>query len=211
MDVCYFWFMSVLTGLSILLNLHDIQSLKTSGVCKQHDGSHRCCSNYRQEGQHCIPCVGSFGINCSGRCVDAFYGFGCLSRCNCSGDQICDHVVGCKKDKTKHDTEFTKIYILSLSSGFIICLLVLLVIVAMKRKMTPSRHYQQELVNTESTPEEYSSPEHRGYSEYDPRQMLSIVNPEHRSKESRSSKSRSEHYESIKSKPESKEVKTISI
>lgn len=49
-------------------------------------------------------CVGSFGINCSGRCVDAFYGFGCLSRCNCTGDQICDHVVGCKKDKTKHDT-----------------------------------------------------------------------------------------------------------
>lgn len=37
MDVCYFWFMSVLTGLSILLNLHDIQSLKTSGVCKQYE------------------------------------------------------------------------------------------------------------------------------------------------------------------------------
>lgn len=77
--------------------------------------------------------------------------------------------------------------------------------------MTPSRHYQQELVNTESTPEEYSSPEHQGYSENDSRQMLSIVNPEHRFKESQSSKSRSEHYESMKSKPVSKEVKTISI
>ncbi|XP_052712806.1 uncharacterized protein LOC128186887 [Crassostrea angulata] len=210
MDVCYFWFISVLTGFSILLNLHDIQSLKTSGVCKQYDGSHRCCSNYRQEGQHCIPCVGSFGINCSGRCVDGFYGFGCLNRCNCSDDQICDHVVGCKRVKTKHDTESTRIYILSLSSGFIICLLVLLVIVAMKRKMTPSRNYQQELVNTESTLVEYSFPEHQGYLEYDPRQMLEIVNPEHRFKDSQSRKSRFEHYESINSKHISTKVKTIS-
>lgn len=37
MDICYFWFTGILTGLSILLNLHDIQSLKTSGVCKQYE------------------------------------------------------------------------------------------------------------------------------------------------------------------------------
>lgn len=77
--------------------------------------------------------------------------------------------------------------------------------------MTPSRHYQQELVSMESTPVEYSSPEHQGYSEYDPRQMLEIVNPEHRFKELQSSKSRFEHYEFINSKPVSKKVKTISI
>lgn len=77
--------------------------------------------------------------------------------------------------------------------------------------MTPSRHYQQELVNMESTPVEYSSPEHQGYSEYDPRQMLEIVNPEHRFKDLQSSKSRLDHYESINSKPVTKAVKTISI
>lgn len=80
------------------------------------------------------------------------------------------------------------------------------------RKMAPSQHYQEELVNTESTPVEYSSPERRqGYSEYDPKQMLAIVNPKHRLKESQGNKSRSEHYESVNSKPVSKEVKTISV
>lgn len=49
--------------------------------------------------------------------------------------------------------------------------------------MTPSRNYQQELVNTESTLVEYSFPEHQGYSEYDPRQLLEIVNTEHRFKD----------------------------
>lgn len=78
------------------------------------------------------------------------------------------------------------------------------------RNMTPSRNYQQELVNTESTPVEYSFPEHQGYSEYDPRQMLEIENPEHRFKDSQSRKSRFEHYESINSKHVSTKVKAIS-
>lgn len=76
--------------------------------------------------------------------------------------------------------------------------------------MTPSRNYQQELVNTESTLVEYSFPEHQGYSEYDPRQTLEIVNTEHRFKDSQSRKSRFEHYESINSKHVSTKVKTIS-
>uniref|UniRef100_K1PL56 Uncharacterized protein n=1 Tax=Magallana gigas TaxID=29159 RepID=K1PL56_MAGGI len=50
-------------------------------------------------------CVGSFGINCSGRCVDGFYGFGCLSPCNCSEDQICDSRDGCMEDKKRQYEE----------------------------------------------------------------------------------------------------------
>lgn len=49
--------------------------------------------------------------------------------------------------------------------------------------MTPFRQSQPKLVTTENTPVEYSSPERQGHSEYDPRQMSEIVNPEHQLKE----------------------------
>nr|XP_034337453.1 uncharacterized protein LOC105318438 isoform X2 [Crassostrea gigas] len=102
-----FWFISLdtLTFSIVLMNVLSIRSLKTSGVCKQHGGLYRCCNNFRQEGQNCIPCVGSFGINCSGRCVDGFFGFGCLGRCNCSEDQICDSRDGCMEDKIRQYEE----------------------------------------------------------------------------------------------------------
>lgn len=48
-----------------------------------------------------LACVGSFGINCSGRCPERFFGYGCLSRCNCSEDQICDSRDGCMADRIR--------------------------------------------------------------------------------------------------------------
>ena len=41
-------------------------------------------------------CIGTFGDNCSGGpCKEGYYGFGCLSKCNCSTEQECDRFTGC--------------------------------------------------------------------------------------------------------------------
>lgn len=63
--------------------------------------------------------------------------------------------------------------------------------------MTPFRQSQPKLVTTENTPVEYSSPERQGHSEYDPRQMFEIVNPEHQLKELPSSESENGQYEEL--------------
>lgn len=183
---------------NMLANVLSIRSLKTSGVCKQHGGLYRCCSNFRQEGQNCIPCVGSFGINCSGRCPERFFGFGCLGRCNCSEDQICDSRDGCMEDKIRQYEESTRIYlyIIILLCAIIICLLVALVAVSIKRKFTTSRHYQHELVHTD-TPGEYTSTEHQGYLECvsGSGRMLENSSLENQFEELQSSNLRSTHYE----------------
>lgn len=190
MDIFRFMNGNSLTLFIVSANVLSISSLKTLGVCRQHDGSNRCCSNFRQEGQNCVPCVGSFGVNCSGRCADGFFGYGCLSRCNCSGDQTCDIIVGCTEDKTRQLTESTRLYlyIIIILSIIIICLMVALGAVSMKRKFLSSRHYQQELVNTD-TPGEYTSTEHQlCVSE----QMLENISTDNQFQRS---DSRSTHYE----------------
>nr|XP_034337452.1 uncharacterized protein LOC105318438 isoform X1 [Crassostrea gigas] len=210
-----FWFISLdtLTFSIVLMNVLSIRSLKTSGVCKQHGGLYRCCNNFRQEGQNCIPCVGSFGINCSGRCVDGFFGFGCLGRCNCSEDQICDSRDGCMEDKIRQYEESPRIYlyIIILLCAFIIFLLVALVAVYIKRKFIPSRHYQHELVHTD-TPEDYTSNKHQSYLECvsGSGRMLENISLENQSEELQSSELRSTHYEYTNRRLFSSEDKTLS-
>lgn len=63
--------------------------------------------------------------------------------------------------------------------------------------MTQFQQSHPKLVTTEHTPVEYSSPERQGHSEYDPRQMLEIVNPEHQLKELPSSESENGQYEEL--------------
>lgn len=57
--------------------------------------------------------------------------------------------------------------------------------------MTPFRQSQPKLVTTENTPVG------QGHSEYDPRQMSEIVNPEHQLKELPSSESENGQYEEL--------------
>lgn len=198
MDIFRYISLNTLTFVIVSANVLSIRSLRTSGVCKQHDGLHRCCSNFRQEGQNCIPCVGSFGINCSGRCVEGFFGFGCLGRCNCSEDQICDSRDGCMEGRIRQHEESTRIYryIIILLCTIIICLLVALVAVSIKRKFIPSRHYQHELVHTD-TLGEYPSTEYQGYLECvsGSGEMLENISLENQFEELQSSELRSTHYE----------------
>ena len=45
-------------------------------------------------------CIGTFGDNCNGGpCPNGYYGFGCLSKCNCSSEQQCDRIKGCTESK----------------------------------------------------------------------------------------------------------------
>ena len=45
-------------------------------------------------------CIGTFGDNCNGGpCPNGYYGFGCLSKCNCSSKQQCDRIKGCTESK----------------------------------------------------------------------------------------------------------------
>ena len=46
-------------------------------------------------------CIGTFGYNCSGGpCNEGYYGFGCLSKCNCFSQQVCDKIKGCTTGET---------------------------------------------------------------------------------------------------------------
>ncbi|XP_022335933.2 uncharacterized protein LOC111132422 isoform X1 [Crassostrea virginica] len=72
-----------------------------SGVCAQEDNSNRCCTNFKYDNGICTPCIGTFGINCSGgSCPLGYYGFGCLRKCFCSQYEQCDKIRGCVDEKT---------------------------------------------------------------------------------------------------------------
>ncbi|XP_061162595.1 uncharacterized protein LOC133171811 [Saccostrea echinata] len=82
-------------------NLPCVKGLK----CRQNGGIVRCCTNFREVGDTCLPCIGSFGVNCTGgTCVEGFYGFGCREKCNCSIHEVCDHRIGCQKKASSTKT-----------------------------------------------------------------------------------------------------------
>ncbi|XP_056018421.1 uncharacterized protein LOC125679401 isoform X3 [Ostrea edulis] len=93
------------TGTSILtyaIHLHICSAFRMDvllkpGLCKKPSGEYRCCTDYKQVESRCIPCIGSFGINCTGGiCHSGYYGFGCQKLCTCKGNEVCDPVVGCQ-------------------------------------------------------------------------------------------------------------------
>ncbi|XP_048744236.2 uncharacterized protein LOC125657596 [Ostrea edulis] len=83
----------------ILIVLEIIPFAKSSGTenCKNRSSSD-CCEDYHKEGFLCKPCIGSFGVNCSGGfCTSGYYGHGCKEVCHC-GTILCDRKLGCTKD-----------------------------------------------------------------------------------------------------------------
>ncbi|XP_078331080.1 uncharacterized protein LOC144624923 [Crassostrea virginica] len=74
--------------------------------CNSNDGNcgHRsqinnpaCCVDYYKDPRTkaCLPCLGSFGYNCSHPCPGGFYGFGCRWSCKCNDTEECDIRNGC--------------------------------------------------------------------------------------------------------------------
>ncbi|XP_078338753.1 uncharacterized protein LOC144626986 [Crassostrea virginica] len=57
---------------------------------------HMCFTNYELKDEVCVPCIGTFGDDCSGGpCMEGYYGFGCQSKCNCSTHHQCNRIKGC--------------------------------------------------------------------------------------------------------------------
>uniref|UniRef100_K1Q5N3 Uncharacterized protein n=1 Tax=Magallana gigas TaxID=29159 RepID=K1Q5N3_MAGGI len=56
-----------------------------------------CCADYYKdfESRFCLPCIGSFGHNCSLTCKDGYFGHGCRSKCECNDSQTCEPQIGC--------------------------------------------------------------------------------------------------------------------
>nr|XP_034338690.1 uncharacterized protein LOC117692996 isoform X2 [Crassostrea gigas] len=59
----------------------------------------KCCANYYEVNGVCSECpAGTFGLNCTGRCLPNFYGQLCKKECHCHSYQYCDPVHGCKNN-----------------------------------------------------------------------------------------------------------------
>ncbi|XP_056004073.1 scavenger receptor class F member 2-like [Ostrea edulis] len=66
------------------------------GICYDKENDTYCCANYMYlKNEHrCKECVGRFGINCSHKCLEGYYGKQCSEKCTCNASQ-CDEILGC--------------------------------------------------------------------------------------------------------------------
>ncbi|XP_056004074.1 protein draper-like isoform X1 [Ostrea edulis] len=66
-----------------------------AGICYDKENDTYCCTNYmylKQE-HRCQDCVGRFGVNCSKKCPEGYYGKQCNEKCTCNVSQ-CDEILG---------------------------------------------------------------------------------------------------------------------
>ncbi|XP_052718425.1 uncharacterized protein LOC128190423 [Crassostrea angulata] len=70
----------------------------TSESAQCVDSVYVCCTNYFEVNGTCKECpAGTMGPNCSIPCPPGYHGRLCLWDCDCSKDQYCDPVSGCKQ------------------------------------------------------------------------------------------------------------------
>ncbi|XP_061198162.1 multiple epidermal growth factor-like domains protein 10 [Saccostrea echinata] len=176
---------------NILLNFNSPSCVKAKGVvCRQYDGVDRCCTNYRQERGICIPCIGSFGINCSGGiCVEGFYGFGCREKCNCTIHEVCDHRIGCRKKVSELSSITTAaatscMAVIITLGGVILCLFILLLAVVLRSKILLNclsihrTHQRENTSSTDTRSQNYESADNQTYVECDPESVTEVRYPE---------------------------------
>nr|XP_034304117.1 multiple epidermal growth factor-like domains protein 6 [Crassostrea gigas] len=66
------------------------------GTCKNSKTNESsCCTDYYDYFGSCLPCMGSYGPNCSSICPNGYFGHGCRHKCSCASTQWCDAVIGC--------------------------------------------------------------------------------------------------------------------
>ncbi|XP_062606049.1 uncharacterized protein LOC134267854 [Saccostrea cucullata] len=164
--------------------LHCIKRLRVSGVCHSSGDVVRCCTDYRQDGEICLPCIGSFGVNCTGGvCAEGFYGFGCRGICNCSKDEICDRRLGCENKtlEISNTTTGTTSNVVIIMCGIILCLILLLLAIGIRSKILHGRHRIHDNNQRENTitmnSESYSNvgEENQTYNECYPMSMIRDV------------------------------------
>ncbi|XP_065941227.1 uncharacterized protein [Magallana gigas] len=78
--------------ISLCLSNEDIGECSNS---KTNETS--CCADYYRDSEtkSCLPCVGSFGHDCSTPCQYGYFGHGCRRECDCNYSQTCDPMIGC--------------------------------------------------------------------------------------------------------------------
>ncbi|XP_078338752.1 uncharacterized protein LOC144626985 [Crassostrea virginica] len=92
--------------LLILLSYLLVNGVVVSGAICIDRSKSGCCTNYEFKDFNCVPCIGTFGDDCSGGpCEEGYYGFGCLHKCNCSTQQQCDRSIGCIESKANISTQ----------------------------------------------------------------------------------------------------------
>ncbi|XP_078338324.1 uncharacterized protein LOC111133020 isoform X2 [Crassostrea virginica] len=129
----------------------------------------RCCVGYRTVAGKCHICMGAFGLECSNSCPDGYFGLQCSKKCKCAK---CNSRTGrCPDDKIenfedKRDNGQFSMIIVGILCGVIILLIVVLIaVISYKRKLPPSRPYQQELITTDGVSLAYASVENSPYLE----------------------------------------------
>ncbi|XP_048744081.2 multiple epidermal growth factor-like domains protein 10 [Ostrea edulis] len=67
-----------------------------NGICYDKQNGAYCCVNYEYlKNKHkCQECVGRFGVNCSQKCPEGYYGKQCNEKCTCNASQ-CHEILGC--------------------------------------------------------------------------------------------------------------------
>lgn len=92
--------------------------ISKGGQCdssSNNDGT--CCSDFYKDLKFgtCLPCIGSFGHNCSFPCPDGYFGHGCRLKCDCNITESCEPETGCtiryiadNKTESKTNTDFDK-------------------------------------------------------------------------------------------------------
>lgn len=96
----------------------------TTESAKCVDSVYFCCTNYFEVNGTCKECpAGAMGPNCSITCPPGYHGRLCLEDCDCSQDQYCDPVSGCKQNTVRiwrhfvTANDFTKTYIRDLPAA----------------------------------------------------------------------------------------------
>nr|XP_022311018.1 multiple epidermal growth factor-like domains protein 10 [Crassostrea virginica] len=98
-----------------------------------------CCIDYYKDfdSESCLPCIGSFGPNCSSPCPDGFFGHGCRQICDCNDSMICDPSHGCvtkKNENTPGKTTPGETYIAIAIPCFLFALFGMLLYLVLKRR-----------------------------------------------------------------------------
>nr|XP_022326765.1 protein draper-like [Crassostrea virginica] len=90
--------MPLLWSLLIFCSIISV-SITDNGNCGtgQQAENSNCCANFHRDPRtkQCLPCIGSFGLNCSSPCPDGYYGSACRQICNCNETQKCNQTIGC--------------------------------------------------------------------------------------------------------------------
>ncbi|XP_022345268.2 uncharacterized protein LOC111137866 isoform X1 [Crassostrea virginica] len=173
--------------------------------CEKENNRLGCCTNYQLTDGSCIPCIGTFGDNCSGGpCKTGYYGFGCLSKCNCS-EQQCDKIKGCTEPSegvtagSGTETGFPCQLLVSILGGLVIVLAVSLVAILYKtlRKKRSYRIYQEECITTGNESVGYASADYNTYLECYPTSHTETTEgglKHNQLEESKTCETGSEHY-----------------